>query len=117
MSSPGVAVSAMAESNLQRRINYIKHFKRIGRTCIHTDVELSEVLQIYYNRYMEYAHKQPELLHTIYPREFPRTLETVEECVRGFCGVYEKPLRYGLRKDLAYTVYASDPTYCANGSK
>ena len=35
VSNPGVAVSEMAEANLQRMIYYINHFKRIGRTCAH----------------------------------------------------------------------------------
>ena len=42
VSNPGVAVSAISEANLQGMIYYIKHFKRIGRTCTHADVELSK---------------------------------------------------------------------------
>ena len=41
--NPGVAVSDMAEANLQGMIYYIKHFKSIGRTCTHADFELSKV--------------------------------------------------------------------------
>ena len=52
VSNPGVAVSAMAEANLQRVIYYIKHFKRIWRTCTHADVELSKVRAMYHHRYM-----------------------------------------------------------------
>ena len=43
VSNPGVAVSDMAESNLQGMIYYIKHFKRIGRTFTHTYVDIYKV--------------------------------------------------------------------------
>ena len=39
--NPGVAVSEMDEANLQGMIYYINHFKRIGHTCTHADVDLS----------------------------------------------------------------------------
>ena len=39
--NPGVAVSAIAEANLQGMIYFIKHFKSIGPTCTQVDVELS----------------------------------------------------------------------------
>ena len=48
VSNPGVAVSAMAEANLQGMIYYIKNFKIIGRTCMHVDVELSKVRAMYH---------------------------------------------------------------------
>ena len=59
VSNPGVAVSEMAEANLQRMIYYINHFKRIGRTCTHADAELSKVRAMYHQRDMEESHKEP----------------------------------------------------------
>ena len=116
VSNPKVAVSAMVEANVHGMIYYIKHFKRIGRTCTHADVDISKVHDMHHQRDMEEFHKDPRVVPTIDPREWPKTLETVETYIRGFNGVYGQPLSYGLREDLIYSVAASDPTYRANGS-
>ena len=52
VSNPGVALSEMAEANLQGMIYYIKYFKSIGRTCTHASVELAKVCAMYHQRYM-----------------------------------------------------------------
>ena len=84
MSSPEVSVSVMAEENLQGMIYYIKYFKIIGRTYTHADIEIYKVRAMYHQRDMEEVHKDPEVLPTVNPREWPKTLETVEEYIRGF---------------------------------
>ena len=68
MSNPRVVVSEMAESNLQELIYYINHFKRIWRTYTHDDVELPKVRAIYCQKYMEEAHKDPEVVPTADPK-------------------------------------------------
>ena len=79
VTNPGVAVSAMAEANPQGMIYYIKHFKRIGRTCTHTDVEISKVRKMYHHWDMEESHNNPKVVPTVNPRDWTKTLETVEE--------------------------------------
>ena len=91
-------------------IYYIKHLKSIGRTCTHVDFELSKVRVVYHQQDMEEAHKDPEVVPTVNPRDWPKTLETVEEYIRRFCGVGGQPLSYGLRYDFIAPVAASDPT-------
>ena len=59
VSNPGFAVSEMAEANLQEMIYYIKHFKRIRRTCTHAAVELDKVCAMYNQRDMEESYKDP----------------------------------------------------------
>ena len=117
MSNPGVAVLETVEANLQGMVYYIKHFKSIGRTCTHAYVELEKVRAMYHQRYMEESHKDPEVVPTSDPKEYPKTLETVEEYIRVFRGVDGQPLNTGLRDDLIDPVTASDPTYRDNGSK
>ena len=65
---------------------------------------------------MEEAHKYPEVVPTVNPKDWPKTLKTVEEYIRGFLGVDGQPLSYILRDGLIYPVTASDPTYNSNGS-
>ena len=73
MSSTEVAVSEMYEANLQGMIYYIKHFKRIGRTCTHVNVELTRVRAMYHQRYMEESYKDPEVVPTVDPKDRPKT--------------------------------------------
>ena len=98
-------------------IYYIKHFKNIGCTCTHENVDLAKVRTMYHQRDMEEDHKESEVVPTVNPKDWPKTLEMVEEYIRGFRGVYGQPLSYGLRDDLIAPVAASDPKYCANSSK
>ena len=84
MSNPGVAVSGMAEANLQGIIYYINYFKRIGCTCTHANVELAKYRAIYHQWDMEEACKDPEVVPTVDPKDWLKTLETVEEYIRGF---------------------------------
>ena len=51
--NPVVAVSAMADTNLEGMIYYIKHFKRIGRMCMNVDVDITKVRAIYHQRDMK----------------------------------------------------------------
>ena len=69
VSNPGVTVSAIAKENLQGMIYYIKTFKRIVRTCTHTDVELSQVRAMYHRQDMEESHKEPGVVPIIDPRD------------------------------------------------
>ena len=117
VSKPGVKLSAMVENNLHGMIYYIKKFKIIGRKCTQADVELFKVCNIYHQQDMEESHKDPEVVPTVNPRDWPKNLETVEECIRVFRGVYGQPLSYGLREDLIALVVVHDPKYRANGSK
>ena len=79
VSNTGFAVSSMAEANLQGIIYYIKHFKRIGHTCTHADVDIFKICAMYHQKYMEEAHKDPEVLRTFTSKYWPKTLERVEE--------------------------------------
>ena len=66
---------------------------------------------------MEEAHKDPEVVPTVNPKDCPKNLETVEEHIRGFQGVYGKPISNILRDDFLAPVAASDPTYRADVSE
>ena len=111
----GVAVSEMAEENIQGMIYYIKHFKRIFHTCKNAYVDLDRFRTTYHQRHTEESHKDPEVVSAVDPKDCPNTLETVEDYIRRFRGVDGKPLSYRLRDDLIAPVAASDPTYRANG--
>ena len=98
-------------------IYYIKHFKRIGSTCTQADVELPRVRAIYHQQDMEGSHKDRNVVPTVNPRDWPKTLETVEDYIREFCREDGKPLSYRLRVDLMSPVAANYPTYRTSGSE
>ena len=98
-------------------IYYTTHFKRIWRKFTHANVELSKVCVIYHQRDMEEAQKYSEVVPSVNPKDWPKTLEMVEEYIRGFGGLDGQPLSYILRDNLELTSVASDPTHYANGSK
>ena len=91
VSNPGVSVSGMDEANLHGIIYYIKNFKRIGRMCAHTYVDLSKVHGMYHQQDMEESHKKPKVVPNFDPRDWPKTLETVEEYKRALCVVDGQP--------------------------
>ena len=72
----------MTEANLQGMIYYIKHFKRVGRTCTHADVDIAKFRAMYQQRDMEEASKDSEVVPTFDPKEWPNNLETVKEYIR-----------------------------------
>ena len=74
VSNPGVEVSAMDEENLQGMIYYIKYFKKNGCTWIHADVDLEKDHTIYNHRDMKEAHKDPEVVPNVDPKDRPKTL-------------------------------------------
>ena len=88
----------------------------IGRTCTDANVDLTKVRAMYHQRYMKEAHKDPEVVPTVNPKNPPNTFETVDDYIIGFRGVYGNPPSYGFRDYLIDPVNASDPTYHANDS-
>ena len=71
---------------------------------------------MYNQQDMEEAHKNPEVVTNINTKDWPKTLEMVEECIRRFLGVYGQPLSYELRDDFEPPAAASDPMHRANGT-
>ena len=66
---------------------------------------------------MEETHKDQEFLPTVDPKDWPKTLEMMEEYIRGFWVVYGKLRSYVLRDDLEPPATASDNMHHTNGSK
>ena len=71
---------------------------------------------MYHQRYMEESHRGPEVVPTVDQRDWPNTLEKVEDYIRGFSWVNGQPLSYEFSEDLIAAIVASDPTYRNNGS-
>ena len=84
VSNTRVAVSEMAKANLKGMIYYIKNFNRIRRTCKHADVDITKFHELYQQRDMEETHKDQEFVSTVDPEDWPKTLEMMEEYIRGF---------------------------------
>ena len=68
-------------------IYYIKQFNRIGCTCIHANADPDKFRAMYHQWDMEESQNDPEVVPTVNPKDLPKTLEMVEEYIRGFRGV------------------------------
>ena len=106
----------MSITNLQGEVYFINHHKRVGRTSNYEYVALNQVHKLYHQCAMEGAHKYPNVVPTVDPKECPNTLEMVVEYIRGFHGVDGNPLSYCLRDDLAPRSELTDPTVGTNKS-
>ena len=51
---------------------------------MHANVDLTKIRAIYHQLNMEEAHKDPEVVPTVDPKDWPKTLETVEEYIKEF---------------------------------
>ena len=115
-SNTWVVVSAMDEANLQGMIYYIKHFKRIGHTFKHANVELAKVPQFITNG----TRKKHTMTQKLYPppiqRIGPIRWKRWKSKSENF-EVDEQPISYGLRNNLEPPAATSDPKYRANGSE
>ena len=109
-SNNGIAVLVMAETNLQGVLYFINHHTRFDRTYNYANVALTQVGKLYHQNDMEKSKRYPNVVPDIASKDWSRTLETVVEYIRGFCGLYGHPLSYCFRGDLVPTAEITDTT-------
>lgn len=103
--NPGIAVSLRAENNLKLACYYLRYKERTSRTVTPDDITLDRVRAYRDHKEWEENHedvKPPE----INARNWPRTIEAIEEYLRGCLGVTGIPLAYIVREQV--TVPAGD---------
>jgi hypothetical protein len=106
---PGTKVSARAEDNLKLAIYYVKHQDRVSRTVNIGDITLTNVRKLIKQRDTEKNHTDPDTTPAIDSKDWPKTMEAVEEYLRQFRGVNDVPLSYVVRTSLAPKPAATDP--------
>ena len=102
----GIAVSLKAENNLKLAAYFLRFRTRTSRTTVATDITAASVRALRDHKQYEEKHKDvdpPE----IDGRDWPRTIDGIEEWLRGCLGVTKIPLAYVIRADEG--VPAADP--------
>ena len=97
-STAGTTVSLRAEANLKLAVYYLKYLERTSRQADASNITLVNVRSFR-------AHKQWELEHkdvaapTINMKDWPKTIQSLVEYLKGCLGVTKIPLAYVIRDE------------------
>ncbi|KAI2512366.1 hypothetical protein MHU86_2028 [Fragilaria crotonensis] len=97
--NPGVQVNLRAELNLKLLSFYLRHQVRVSRTVAVASVTLDNIRSIRELREFESTYKNPDDLPTINPKDWPKTMEAIDEYLRSVLGERKIPLAYVIRKN------------------
>ena len=96
--NPGMAVSLRAENNLKLMCYYLRFKERTSRVVTANDITLANIRALRHHIEWEDTHDDvdpPE----INEKDWPKTIEAIEEYLRGCLGVTKIPLAYVIRED------------------
>jgi len=94
--NPGIPVSMRAEDNLQLACYWLRYQKRTSRIPTAAQITLENIRSLRELKEWEEEHKDVEKPE-INPKDWPRTIEAIEEYLRGCLGVTKIPLAYVVR--------------------
>ena len=106
----GIQVSLLAEENLKLLSYYIRHLERVSRTPNIGSITRTTVRKLRELRAAEANHENPSITPKIDDRNWAKTLEGLEEYLRGHLGETKVPLAYVLRPDPTIPDEADDPS-------
>ena len=107
--NPGLPVSQRAENNLELMCFYLRYRDRTSRPLDPALITLDNVRGVKYLKEWEEEHKdveKPELNS----KDWPKTIEAIEEWLCGCLGVTNIPLAYVIREEEEVPQHANDPT-------
>ena len=90
----GIQVSLRAENNLKLASFFLKHKVRTGRVVVATNITLDNVRLLRELKESKKEHKDPVVSPMIDAKNWPKTIENLEEYLRGHIGVKGVPLSY-----------------------
>ncbi|KAI2493825.1 hypothetical protein MHU86_20706 [Fragilaria crotonensis] len=97
--NPGVPVNQRAEGHLKLLAFYLRHQARISRTVTVAQVTLEAIRTVRELREFESTYKNPDDLPTINAKDWPKTMEAIDEYLRSVLGERKIPLAYVVRKN------------------
>ena len=90
---------------------FIKHLDRVSRYVTFRNVTLAGVSKLAGQHEMEeYAMEGSVITPMVHTKDWPKTLESVEEYLFTFCGVNGTSLSYVAKKQILPTAEADDPS-------
>jgi len=113
----GIKTSSKAQTNFGLMCYYINHLtKRADRATTWTAITLPLVKSMKPQMLQESTAKDPTVVPTIDFKNWPRSMESLENYIRGHMGVDKTPLSYTIRTELFPPRATDDPTFGAAGS-
>jgi hypothetical protein len=98
--APGVQVNLRAEGHLKLLAFYLRHMERVSRTVTPASITLDVIRTLRELREFELSYKVPDLdAPTINAKDWPKTMESIEEYLRSILGERKTPLAYVVRKN------------------
>ena len=98
ITNPGQTVPLRAENNLKMACYYLRYKQRVSRPLTAASLTLINVRGMRGLKEWEDAHKDVDKAE-IDSKDWPRTIEALEEYLRGCLGVDGTPLAYVIRDD------------------
>ena len=96
---PGVSVSLRAENNLKLACYWLRHNVRVSRDATPAMITLVSIRSVQGLRDSETAHENPDVVPKIDMKDWPKTIEAIEEYFRNYLGETGIPLAYVVRKE------------------
>ena len=90
-------VSLSSENNLKLASYFLKHRIRTGRVEVPTNITLDSINLLRELKGSEKEHKDPLVSSVIDAKNWPKTMKSFEEYLRGHIGVKGVPLSYVVR--------------------
>ena len=98
--APGVQVNLRAEGHLKLLAFYLRHMERVSRTVTPASITLEVIRNLRELREFELSYKVPDIdAPTINAKDWPKTMESIEEYLRSILGERKIPLAYVVRKN------------------
>jgi hypothetical protein len=107
VNNPGTSVSLRAENNLKLACFYLKHRYRVLRVVLPVEIALVNVRALVGLRLSEEKYKDPKEKPKISNKDWPKTMEVIEEYLRAYHGETGIPLAYVICLEVA--VPAEEP--------
>jgi len=98
--NPGITVPLVAENNLKLTCFFLRYKQRTSRTLVAAEITLANIRAFRDYRTYEEGHEDPDAPE-INSKDWPRTIEALEEYLRDCLGTTKIPLAYVVRVDEA----------------
>ena len=98
--NPGIQIPLRAQNNLKLMCYYLRHQERTSRVADAASITLASIRELRDLRDWENQHEDVEA-PTINEKDWPTTIEPIEEYLRGCLGITKIPLAYVVRQRQA----------------
>jgi hypothetical protein len=107
--NPGTNIPLRAQENLKLAAYYVRHYQRISRPLLPTDITLVSVRGLRSLKEHEDNHEQPEETLVLNEKDMAKTMDSIDSLLRSYLGEKKVPLAYVIRDNEDPEPSADDP--------